>query len=107
MCDADEYCDVQVESEHVARKSHRCCACGEAIEPGQRYHRTFTVFDGVTEVFKHCARCWVMLVAISRRTREPVDFKLNCGEVWEDPPPEVEALAFALPGDSSTKEALR
>jgi hypothetical protein len=84
-------------------------ACREAIEPGHRYIRTAMLFDGRWDHMKHCVRCSAMLVAIQTRWREAgedvvyIDAHLDCGESWADlfgePPPEIQALAFALPGE--------
>jgi predicted nucleic acid-binding Zn ribbon protein len=108
MCDwADEFATNLMRVYRVARKRHYCRACGEAIEPGQRYHVDSNVFDGNVSTWKHCARCWAMIEVLWERNRltgdwgATVDFELNCGEVWRDPPPEIAALAFALPGDKS------
>jgi hypothetical protein len=46
-----------------------------------------------------------MVEALWKRNREAgegwlaVDLNLNCGEVWRDPPEDVAALAFLLPGE--------
>jgi len=109
-------CDVGLERPgtyherwHVARKEHRCCSCGEGIEPGHRYHYTFGVWDGDVSTYRHCARCWAMFDAIVAQTEpgELVDMQLACGTSWQDafgsdPPAEVAALAFALPGEVVT-----
>jgi hypothetical protein len=104
MCDAyyDEPVEVWHETTHRARKEHRCWGCREMISPGATYQRTAIVFDGEAYARKHCMRCAKLLAAL--RERDPEAFNtdtldLNCGEVWTDPPEDVAALAFALPGD--------
>jgi hypothetical protein len=83
-----------------ARKPHRCDACRETIKPGEKYRREGHVLDGGMWTSMHCHRCWRIVEALFvARPREVIDFDLNCGEVWEDPPEEVAALAFALPKD--------
>lgn len=100
MCDAFlEGPQAQSEKWRRARIEHKCYACREKILPGQRYHYYSGIWDGRPEAYKHCTRCWTMLDALFERSSEPVDLRLNCGEVWENPPPEVAELAFALPGD--------
>ncbi len=107
MCDyeADEQCPVWDEHEHIARKAHTCSGCRESIHPGHRYRRTATLFDGSWSTWKHCLRCAAMVDALrpvlgERFTTETLD--LNCGEVWEEPPEHVAALAFLLPGEPVT-----
>lgn len=89
-----------------ARTEVKCCACLEAISPGQTYHvyTKFTFFW--YSRFVHCLRCWKMLEAIWARAGEGIAVRasLDCGETWEsafeeDPPEKVAALAFALPSD--------
>jgi hypothetical protein len=107
MCDGYEADGPQCWSEkwRKARKPHRCCACGETIQPGHTYHYLSGIWDGSAEDYKHCARCWTIFDALEDRT-EGVALLLNCGETWESafgeaPPPELAALAFALPGEIS------
>lgn len=84
-----------------ARKEHRCNACRETIKPGDRYRREGYVFDGYKGTNIHCRRCWEIIEALLDKCEpdEGIDFDLDCGEVWEDPPEDVAALAFALPKD--------
>lgn len=114
MCDleSDGLCPVWDEVHRRARKPHECTACGETIPAGVTYRRTATLYDGHWETFKHCARCEAMVDAIKATlvrqgngayfTTETLH--LNCGESWRsafgfDAPPEIEALAFMLPGE--------
>lgn len=109
MCgEADGYCDVYDSRDVVARKDHACMACHETIASGHTYRKTDSLYDGSWEHWKHCLRCWAIFDAIQDAMRDaygPIAIEpgLDCGERWEDnfgpPPPEVEALAFALPGD--------
>lgn len=93
-----------------AKKEHRCHACHEPIKPGHRYHVTFSVFDGNADTTKRCERCQAIFEHLSGRmvnegdNEEYCDHRLACGheykERWdEEPPPEIAALAFWLPGD--------
>jgi hypothetical protein len=106
-------CSVWQDRWLTARKPHRCHACRMTIEPGHRYHNTFSVYDGNADTTKRCARCQAIYEHLSKRMRaEPDPWEndeycnptLSCGheyrERWnEDPPPEIAALAFWLPGD--------
>ena len=58
--DAGEWMDpcTTISSKVVtARKEHRCCECGEAIQPGRKYERDVVAFDGDFSTYKTCARC--------------------------------------------------
>lgn len=114
MCDiADGYNDVQTTTWHKARKQHVCCACHEPIAKGVRYARSFIVYDGSVESFKHCARCWLMLEALLDAVDSDVaiDWRLNCGADWLDEigdlPDEVAALAFLTPAEAQQTIAVR
>jgi hypothetical protein len=95
MCDELDPCKVWESERRRARKEHRCDACDESIQPGHLYQHTFWVFDGEAGSYKHCRRCWTIYKALGPEANPLLD----CGTVWNDPPPEIEALAFALPSD--------
>lgn len=109
MCDIDGIgASCSSQRWRKARKSHWCCACGEGIKKGHRYHVVSGIWDGSPSTYKHCARCWAMFEAILdeavKHDRDAlVVFTLDCGERWEDNfgelPDDVAALAFALPGE--------
>lgn len=100
MCDDDgDGSRLLVRRFMTARKARRCFACNETIAPGATYHRDTAAHDGTVSSFVHCPRCWAIVEALWKDGRRYVDFDLNCGEIWDDPPPEVAALAFALPGE--------
>ena len=108
--EVDELYDVYHEEQRRARKLHRCIACPEPIPVGVKYTRVFVLFDGVKGNFKRCARCQAIHLHLRERCRkERPDYwpaeDLNCGETYEDEwgpcPPEIAALAFALPGEVS------
>ena len=113
MCDdAEGACPIWEEKTPRARKQHECMACREAIAPGQKYHRTDSMYDGHWSHWVHCTRCWSMFRAIDKRARAEgeylaIDPHLDCGERWEDPPDEVAALAFAIPSDFSSADGPR
>ena len=103
-------CPVWSDRWVVARKEHHCRACGETIRPGDRYHKTFYIFDGNPHETKRCARCETIFDHLSGRIakegdcEEFCDERLACGHTYEErwreePPPEIAALAFWLPGD--------
>jgi len=41
----------------TARKEHKCCECGEAIKPGEKYEKATGVWDGKWDTFKTCFLC--------------------------------------------------
>ena len=95
MCDYD--CEESVALEYVwrkARKEHRCYACWRLIHPGDSYHRSAQVFEGKVLGFAHCPRCWAIMEALFESGVDVVQWDLNCGETWENPPDDVAALAF-------------
>ena len=95
MCDADDGPSACHETWRTARKEHDCYACGEVIRRGDRYHFTSGIWDGYPGSFKHCARCWKMFQWIlGWSDAEAVRYDLGCGEVAENPPDDVAALAF-------------
>jgi hypothetical protein len=105
-----ESCEVTDDVWRKARKTHTCSACRETIAPGQRYHRTFYVFEGDPGVVIRCARCEAIYTHLNARMRDEGDHgeycaaELDCGDTYEErweeaPPPEIAALAFWLPGD--------
>lgn len=102
----DEQYDVYDERFPRARKQHRCDACRETIPAGHRYARVSVVFDKSADTYKRCMRC--QRIHEHLRDLAPGDTwpdeQLACGETYqnewgEDPPPEIAALAFALPGE--------
>jgi hypothetical protein len=93
-----------------ARKPHRCDACHETIPTGTVYVRNGFVAEGTAETIKRCLRCERIYEHLAERFRaarrhgEAPDVLLDCGHTYrdewdEDPPEEVAALAFALPGE--------
>lgn len=59
MCviDFDDYCTIWRETEHKARKQHKCSCCRRKIEPGETYIVHFSIFDGSATSEKCCAEC--------------------------------------------------
>lgn len=104
---ADGAYDVYDEAEPTARKNHICAACKEVIPRGHRYARIGAVFDGEAETIKRCLRCQTIhahLRGLDEHGELWPDEQLNCGEEYSqhwgcEPPPEIAALAFALPAE--------
>lgn len=97
MCDAFGGLDSPApwtEAIRRARKPHPCDVCAETIRPGERYHFSSGCWDGNWNAYRHCLRCWRMFEIVNRRAEGEADLLLDCGEVWDDPPDEVAALAF-------------
>jgi hypothetical protein len=40
-----------------ARKEHKCCECRGIIHPGEKYHRTWGVWNAEVSTFKTCNEC--------------------------------------------------
>jgi len=45
----------------VARKPHRCELCRRVIDPGEKYNRQSSVYDGRAYTFKSCAHCIALI----------------------------------------------
>lgn len=116
ICDDGDCAEVYAESERVARKPTKCSACGMPIRQGDTYSYTFILYDGESSQIRRCARCQLIHKHLRARCeaaaaadpgepeRYPDEF-LACGDdyrnLWgEDPPEEIAALAFALPGET-------
>ena len=95
---------VWSETTVAARKEHTCSACRETIPAGARYRRHVRINEpgDRPEVWKRCARCEAIYDHLCR-TGGPYDQgpepALDCGHVYDDPPDDIAALAFALPGE--------
>lgn len=103
----DETYELYVESTvRRARRPHVCSACKETIPVGSTYTNVFIVFQNEPERLKRCGRCQKIhlhLRSLGDSETWP-DERLNCGESYrthwgEDPPADIAALAFALPGE--------
>jgi len=111
MAHANEFAIVLSRRTLRAAKPHSCDACPETIRIGDQYERWILADDGI-ETIRQCIRCreiWSAIVELS--DGDPVCLDLDCGERWEDVfgeiPPEVAALAFALPGDFEGSDTAR
>ena len=86
-----------------ARKEHACNACHEAIPKGHRYSYQSGVWDGSPDSFHICLRCRAIQQALEDKNHT-FQLTLDCGHDWqevfeEEPPDDIAALAFALPGE--------
>ena len=111
MCDVDaDLCPVWKEHDRTARKPHTCLGCRETIRPQDSYRETRSLYDGSWSTMKHCRRCDALFKALAEQTRDAygyhvvaIDPTFGCGETWQGNfglvPPEVQALAFMLPGE--------
>jgi hypothetical protein len=68
-CSIDNYDSAEFVSETfpIARKEYKCCECGEAIEPGQKYQRYMGKWDGEFEAFITCMGCYRIRMQYCRR----------------------------------------
>lgn len=55
--DADDSCTLEHQVLRRARKRYTCGECDEPIEPGQRYERAKTLFDGSWSTHITCLPC--------------------------------------------------
>lgn len=51
-------CEVYSETFPIARKIHKCCECGQDIQPHQKYHKYRGCWDGTWDTFKTCMTCY-------------------------------------------------
>lgn len=102
----DERYSVYNERFPRSRVERTCDACKETIPRGGHYARIGVVFNKSAETIVRCMRCQRIhehLRLLAPNELWP-DERLQCGssymDEWgEEPPDEVAALAFALPGE--------
>lgn len=105
MCeDADEGNEITREWRR-ARKTYKCFACYEQVRIGDRYHVSIYIEDSKFAIYRHCARCWSIILALWHAGAYSVQWDLNCGTEWEDAfdspiPDDVAALAFMTPDEA-------
>jgi hypothetical protein len=88
--DDTEPADIFKQDQVVARKSHRCCECGDTIQPGRSYERITMLADGHWYHYATCGICAQIAAATQSCGRVP-------GVLWEDI---HEANCFQGSGDS-------
>jgi hypothetical protein len=64
---------------HRARKAHKCCECGRAINIGERYEYFASKFDGDFDVNKTCHQCAEIRQVFSCGNEGPY-----YGQLWEE-----------------------
>lgn len=107
-CDCEPW-DVYPEARrHRARNEHVCSCCDQTIRRGDVYVYEFAVLEGQAETLRRCLRCQVIYEHLLERHSgiddAGVDRELNCSHTYdevfrEDPPPEIERLAFMTPAE--------
>jgi len=83
--EVDECAELYKEKIVIARKEHRCGACGERIEKGHRYTTVFVLFQGDAFTYKRCLRCQAIhkhLRGLAPGEMWPFE-DLGCGEDYE------------------------
>lgn len=53
----DDPADLWYEKIRSARKAHRCCECGDAIQPGEQYEYAWGLSEGSWWSAKTCLIC--------------------------------------------------
>jgi len=108
-CIYDDCADVCETRTRRARKAHKCCACDQRIPAGSQYQITSALYEGSWASWKRCDRCQAIYVHITDiLTDAECAEALDCGHTYLDehgkePPLEIAALAFALPGEVGIK----
>jgi len=75
-CDDFEPPECSTEWWPKARKQHKCCECGSAIQPGTQYQRISGIWDGEPSRFKTCADC------VERRFRYMRETESQCSPAF-------------------------
>lgn len=107
MCGDDYETALQTSGWRRARKTYPCCACPEGIKAGELYRYHKTLYEDRWDLYRHCARCAAICIALWKAGAGAIDLELDCGELWDwnfPPDPEVEQLAF-LSRDEAQKLA--
>lgn len=50
-------CDLHVSKVVKAKKHHKCCECGNIINPGEEYEKVVGKWDGYFSEYKTCKVC--------------------------------------------------
>lgn len=66
----------------VARKEHRCCECQGLIQPGERYHRHWGVWNGEAATYKVCEDCEALRSRVDK-DEVHLDEKTAFGMLWQ------------------------
>lgn len=83
--EVEEYCTVWNVTWRTARKQHKCCECGEIINPGERYEHIFSVFEDEVTVYKTCQFCADEFKRLAKKHTDMnmVKGDLACVLVWD------------------------
>ena len=95
--------DIYEESFPRARKNHTCAACRQSILQGHWYARIFILYAGRKRSLKRCLRCQYLHKHLRTKGYNPCDWpdeRLNCGHIYENPPLEIQRLAFMTAGEA-------
>jgi len=109
-------CSMFKEKVHRAIEAIKCSCCGIGIRVGDYYHRTMFISEARWFTIRRCAPCQKIYEHLLKKRNESkawdmaIDLWLDCGEEYEDewgepPPPEIAALAFALPNEINLKDS--
>lgn len=55
--DTDTLAEFHSEKIQIARKQHKCCECGDIINPGEKYEYVCGCWEGDFSVYKTCEDC--------------------------------------------------
>jgi len=67
-------------SHHTSSARHRCCECGRAINPGERYLKIVGEWEGEFSAYKRCSHCDAVADALKSRAPCFCDY---VGGLWE------------------------
>lgn len=51
----------------TARKAHKCCECGDDINPGDKYQYSSGIWDGEAASYKQCLICWDIIQKVCEK----------------------------------------
>lgn len=97
MCDPTIEPSVYTQRWRRARKQHACCTCREPIAIGDLYHFVSGIWDGESDSFKHCARCWRLYELLCEAACYPDEYpplNMRCGSRYDGDDERIYELAF-------------
>lgn len=53
-----DYPEFYREEKPTARKTYKCCECGEEIKAGEKYHKAVGKWDGSLSTYRTCWACY-------------------------------------------------
>lgn len=69
--------DFNFNTEHIAKKEHKCAICGDIIENGTKYHRYSGKYDGYMYSFACCPNCRKAFELYGKKSETIEDFIYN------------------------------